>query len=86
MAVRRANHYTKQVVTLLLYLHFYPFISLFRTNYFFHVPLLLIKKIKIKSVVLQLRRANTDRSGCYQMAVQEVLWLAKRYTSTLILV
>ena len=33
-------------------------------------------------MVLQLRRAKTDWSGCCQMAVQGTLWLAKRYPST----
>ena len=36
------------------------------------------KGIKIKSVALQPRRAKTDWSGCCQMRVQGVLWLAKR--------
>ena len=31
-----------------------------------------------KSVVLQSRRAKTNRSGCCQMAVQGALWLSKR--------
>ena len=37
-----------------------------------------------KSMALQLRRAKTDWNDCCQMAVQEALWLAKRYPSTLI--
>ena len=35
-------------------------------------------------MALQLRIAKTDWSGCYQMSLQEALWLATRYPSTLI--
>ena len=33
---------------------------------------------QLKSVALQLPRAKTDWIGCFQMAVQGALWLAKR--------
>ena len=36
-----------------------------------------------KSVALQPRRAKTDWSGCYQLAVQGTLWLAKRLSLNL---
>ena len=39
---------------------------------------------RIKSVVLQLRRAKTDWRGCSQLVVQGALWLGKCYPSTLI--
>ena len=43
----------------------------------------LVGLIKIKSVALQLRRAKTDWSSCYQMAVPGALWLAKRLSFNL---
>ena len=60
--------------------------NLFQNLTLFPWPLLyyIINYVKInKSVELQLRRARTDWSGCYQMAIHGALWLGKRLSLNL---